>query len=203
MVTVAVDLSLTEGSVAVGIDGELLSVVSWNMPKRHAERVFIEIDRCLESVGLSRNDIERVIVTSGPGSFTGVRLSVTVGKAFRCCGVPVFSTSTLKAMATGFEFLGFTVAAVIPGKRKRFYALAEKEFFDVGEEKLVELLDQLKDPLVVHKGEIPQVIVERYRCLKDLTPLAARLLSVPESQLEPLTFNYVRDHDAKPSYKRV
>ncbi|TCK03447.1 tRNA (adenosine(37)-N6)-threonylcarbamoyltransferase complex dimerization subunit type 1 TsaB [Phorcysia thermohydrogeniphila] len=203
MVTVAVDLSLPEGSVAVGVNEELLSVVSWSIPKKHAERVFVEIDRCLEATNLSKRDVERVIVTSGPGSFTGVRLSVTVGKAFKCCGVPVFSTSTLKAMVAGFESLGFLVVPVIPGRRKRFYTLIGEELLDIGEEELLERLGRLGEPLVVYRGEIPQSIFKRFRCLKDLTPLAARLLSVPESQLEPLRFNYVRDHDAKPSCKRV
>ena len=203
MLTVAVDLTLPEGSVAVSKDGELLSVVSWGIPKKHAERVFVEINRCLETVNLSREDIERVIVTSGPGSFTGVRLSVTVGKAFKCCGVPVFSTSTLKAMVAGFESLGFSVVPLIPGRRKRFYALVEGEHIDVGEEELLARLLQLKEPLILYRGEIPQGFLEKFRCLRDLTPLAAKLLNLPESQLEPLRFNYVRDHDAKPFCKGI
>ncbi|RUM42537.1 MAG: tRNA (adenosine(37)-N6)-threonylcarbamoyltransferase complex dimerization subunit type 1 TsaB [Desulfurobacterium sp.] len=203
MLTVAVDLSLPEGSVAVGVDGELLSLASWGIPKKHAERVFVELDRCLEAVGFSRSDVERVIVTSGPGSFTGVRLSVTVGKAFSVCGVPVFSVPTLKAMSFGLESLGFSVVPLFPGRRGRFYALIGEEQFDIGEEELLRRLGRLKEPLILYKGEVPQSLLERFKCLKDLTPLAVKLLNLPKGELEPLTFNYVRDHDAKPSCKGV
>ena len=201
MLTVAVDLSLPEGSVAVGDSGSVLAVVWWSTPRKHAEVVFSEIDRCLKVAGCSREDIEGVVVTSGPGSFTGVRLSVTVGKAFQCCGVSVFSISTLKGMKSAFESLGVTVVPVIPGRRKRFYTLVEGKLLDIGEEDLFERLRLLKDPLVVYKGEIPESILEGFRCLRDLTPLAASLLLVSEEELEPLKFRYVRDHDAKPPYK--
>jgi len=197
MITVAVDLCLTEGSVAVGRNSEFLSCSSWGISKIHAERVYAEIDHCLEVAGYKRSDISKVIVTSGPGSFTGVRLSVTVGKAFKCCGIPVFSINTLKVLSSGYEKINATIIPVIYAKRKRFYALIENTYLDATEEEIAERISKLKNPLIIYKGNPPELLIKEFPHLEEKTPLAKKLLFLPESELQELQIFYLREHDAK------
>ena len=68
MIRVAVDLSLPEGSIAVENEGSLLSQVAWNRPKLHAEVVYSQIERALNLAGVRKEEIEEVVVSSGPGS---------------------------------------------------------------------------------------------------------------------------------------
>ncbi len=197
----SLDLSLPEGSVSVERNGELLSTVSWNRPKIHAEVVYREINRALSLAGLSREEIDEVVVSSGPGSFTGVRLSITVGKAFKVLGTKVLSSTTLTALSFGYEALGFVPVAILPARRGRFYAKIGKFQGDLTEKEIEEKVKLLERPLLVFKGELPPQLTS-YLNLKELTPLSVKLLKLPREELSPLTFHYIREHDAKPPNKR-
>ena len=198
MVRVGVDLSLPEGSVSIELRGELVYSVCWNKPRLHAEVVFNKVEEGLKLVGLSPNDVEEVVVSSGPGSFTGVRLSITVAKAFKVSGKSAKCASTLKALSHGYQNLKVNPVALIPAMRGKFYALVDGKEIDAEPETIVRQLLRLPNPLVVYKGEIPQEL-RTFPNLKETTPLSAKLLSLPEKELSPdLTPNYVRNHDAKP-----
>jgi tRNA threonylcarbamoyladenosine biosynthesis protein TsaB len=196
MIRLGVELSLPEGSVSVERNGEILSQVSWKRPKLHAEVVYAQIDRALKLAGAEKDEVEEVVVSSGPGSFTGVRLSVTVGKAFKAIGVKVFSATTLEALAYGYEKLGFTPVPLIPARRGRVYAKVGEEYLDAPLEEISERLAELQNPLVVYKGEVE--LPEGFKATQELLPLSTKLLLLPKNLLSPLTFHYVREHDAKP-----
>ncbi len=201
MIRLAVELSLPEGSIAVEREGEVVSQVAWNRPKLHAEAVYCQIERALKLAGAERNEIEEVVVSSGPGSFTGVRLSVTVGKAFKEAGLKVLSATTLKALGYGYDLLGFNPIPVIEARRGRVYAKVNGELLDIQVKELLGRIEELENPLIVYKGnpELPPKV----KAVEETTPLAVKLLKLPKSELSPLTFHYVRNHDAKPPGKTL
>lgn len=196
MIRLGVELSLAEGSVSVERDGEILSQTSWNRPKLHAEAVYPQIERALKLAGASRKEIGEVVVSSGPGSFTGVRLSVTVGKAFKAVGVKVLCATTLDALAWGYQNLGFSPVPLLPARRGKVYAKVEDRALDLPLKELLESLKEIKNPLIIYKGQVE--LPKEVRAFKELTPLSTKLLSLPKELLTPLKFHYIRDHDAKP-----
>ena len=202
MMRLGIDLSLPEGSVSVEVNGEIVSSVSWNRPKLHAEIVYREIERALSLSGVDRKEVSQVVVTSGPGSFTGVRLSVSVGKAFRECGFEVLSATTLKALKHGYEKLGFTPVPVIPARRGKVYSEVNGEALDLEPSELLSNIKRVKNPLIVYKGELPPELTELPN-IQERVLLSTKLLLIPEKELSPLTFHYVRDHDAKPQYRKL
>ena len=202
MIRIGIDLSLPEGSVSVEVDGAVLSSVSWNRPKIHAEVVFSQIERALGLAGVKKKEVEEVVVSSGPGSFTGVRLSVSLGKAFKECGVKVLSGTTLKALKWGYETLGFNVFPVIPARRGKVYSELQRAEIDITPEELYRKILNFENPLIVFKGELPPPLTE-LPYLEERAPLSTKLLLIPEEELSPLTFHYVRDHDAKPQRRNL
>ena len=67
-----------------------------------AFRVLADADDLLAEVGASPEDIESVVVGTGPGSFTGTRLGLALARGFALArGVPVAGVSTLDALAAG------------------------------------------------------------------------------------------------------
>jgi tRNA threonylcarbamoyladenosine biosynthesis protein TsaB len=196
MIRLGVELSLPEGSVSVERDGEIVSQISWNRPKLHAEVVYAKIEEALKLAGAERRDVEEIVVSSGPGSFTGVRLSITVGKAFKATGVKALSASTLDALSYGYERLGFTPVPIIPARRGRVYAKVEEDLADIPLGKLLERVKGLQNPLLIYKGEVGE-IPESIKAVKEPAPLSTKLLLMPKNSLSPLTFHYVREHDAK------
>jgi tRNA threonylcarbamoyladenosine biosynthesis protein TsaB len=197
MIRLGIDLSLPEGSIAVSRGNEILSSVSWNRPKIHAEVVFEQIDNLLNLVDISKDEVEEVVVSSGPGSFTGVRLSVSVGKAFKECGKRVFSGTTLRALSSGYEKLGFTPVPLIPARRGKYYTEIEGVSLDIDLVEIQEKLREIEKPLIVFKGEIPKEL-SLFPNVEEKTPLAVKLLRLEREFLSPLKFHYVREHDAKP-----
>jgi tRNA threonylcarbamoyl adenosine modification protein YeaZ len=100
MVVLALDTCTEQGSVAVGRDGRLLEAralpAGWRSTTLH-----LEIARLLQQQGLATKDIDGYGVTSGPGSFTGVRLGMSAVKGLaEVHRKPIVPVSTLETVAS-------------------------------------------------------------------------------------------------------
>ncbi|MDM9647183.1 tRNA (adenosine(37)-N6)-threonylcarbamoyltransferase complex dimerization subunit type 1 TsaB [Rhizobium sp. S163] len=68
--------------------------------KGHAEHLMGIVDRALDQAGVQLSDVERIAVTIGPGSFTGIRVGVAAARGFALSlGVPAVGITTLAVMA--------------------------------------------------------------------------------------------------------
>jgi tRNA threonylcarbamoyl adenosine modification protein YeaZ len=66
----------------------------------HAEILTTRILECLTEAGVSRQDLDAVVVGEGPGPFTGLRVGMATGAAFGdALGLPVFGVCSLDAIA--------------------------------------------------------------------------------------------------------
>lgn len=66
----------------------------------HAERLLPMVDDVMQSAGLAFADVGRIAVTRGPGSFTGVRVTVAAARGLAlAAGVPTVATTSLRVMA--------------------------------------------------------------------------------------------------------
>lgn len=61
-------------------DKELLAGISLEAFKKQSETIFVELNRLLKETNLDYKDIDRVIITKGPGSYTGIRIAMTIAK---------------------------------------------------------------------------------------------------------------------------
>ena len=70
----------------------------------HAKNIVAYINEALNKANIKVDDLSEIIVGVGPGSYTGSRLAVTVGKMFASFkDIPLYSVSTLTLMASGNE----------------------------------------------------------------------------------------------------
>lgn len=98
----AIDTALGACSVAVIEDGRPLPIAldSEPMATGHAEALMPMIERVMDQVDGGFASLERVAVSIGPGSFTGLRIGISAARAIALAAeIPVVGVSTLAAYA--------------------------------------------------------------------------------------------------------
>ena len=99
MATLLLDSSNTSLSVGLEINGVLVGYTSYEAWQAQSEHMIPEINALLEKHHISRNDIRGVITSIGPGSYTGVRISLTIAKIIALAlGVPIYPVSSLRVL---------------------------------------------------------------------------------------------------------
>jgi len=121
VIRVALETSTARGSVAVGRGDRLLAEVSLGSQRRHAELVVPALDAALRLAGVERSAIGAVVVGSGPGSFTGVRVAGATAKGLvAALGVPLLAYPSLLALAAGVPSAG-PVCPLFDARRGEVY----------------------------------------------------------------------------------
>ena len=80
MVTILLDSSNTNLSVGIARDNLLLESISYEAWQQQSEYMIPELNNLLEKYGVKMDEIKEVIVAKGPGSYTGVRIAITIAK---------------------------------------------------------------------------------------------------------------------------
>jgi tRNA threonylcarbamoyladenosine biosynthesis protein TsaB len=113
MLTLAFDTATGVATSALVRDGEVLGERS-----SRAVRVLADAEELLEQAGVEPRDLSRLVVGTGPGSFTGVRMGLAAarGLAF-ALDLPLAGVSTLAALAAGAPG---AVPVVDAGRREVF-----------------------------------------------------------------------------------
>lgn len=113
MKLIAIDTALKACSVAV-LDGDkVCAVISEAMERGHAEALAPMVAEAVAQSGLKFSELERVVVTTGPGSFTGLRVGLAFARPLALAlDVACVGVSTLEALALEEGESGFRAGAV-------------------------------------------------------------------------------------------
>jgi tRNA threonylcarbamoyladenosine biosynthesis protein TsaB len=101
----AIDAALPAVSACVMDQGvaEPLASETVEMARGHAEALIPLVRRVMEAVDGGFDSLDRIAVTVGPGSFTGIRVGVAAARGFGLArGIPVVGVSTLAAFSAPF-----------------------------------------------------------------------------------------------------
>lgn len=174
MLILTVDSSATAASVALCDDSKLISEFFINTELTHSATLVPMINSLLSVCAKSVADIDLVAVTSGPGSFTGVRIGVSAVKGLSFDrDIPCMSVSTLESMAYNLLSTDCVVCAVMDARRNQVYnALFEISSSEVTrlcedraisiEELKTELIDNYKNKRIILVGDGTGVTVSQF-----------------------------------------
>jgi len=102
MTILQIETATTVCSVALAKDGHVLGFKQIDERNIHAEIITLFIDELITSAAMQYSDIDAVAVSSGPGSYTGLRIGVSTAKGLCfALGKPLIAIETLAAMAQG------------------------------------------------------------------------------------------------------
>lgn len=146
----AIESSAKAASVAITDGGNLVAEIFLNSGLKHSVTIMPSVERLLESTGLSVRDMDRLAISAGPGSFTGLRIGMAAIKGLSwSCGVPCCAVSTLEAAAMGVAHIGGTVCAVMDARAGQVYnALFRAEggkLFRLCEDRAIAVCDLLRE----------------------------------------------------------
>ena len=117
MIVLGIDTSGYANAVGVADGPDNIGVLAdftFEAKTDSLERIVANIDATLKSAGLTLEDVQGIGVGLGPGSWTGIRVGVTVGKILAfSTGKPVAGVATLEALAYGVRSQAPLVCAVI------------------------------------------------------------------------------------------
>lgn len=127
MIVLALDTAGADCSAALydSLEDRLLSSVVETIGKGHAERLMAVIDAALDEADLPLQAVERIAVTVGPGSFTGIRVGVAAARGLALSlGIEAAGVSTLAVLAAAGREAhpGLPVLVAIDAKRGEIYA---------------------------------------------------------------------------------
>ena len=98
MVTILLDSSNTNLSVGLARDNLLLECVSYEAWQQQSEYMIPELNKLLAKYSVSKEEIQEVIVAKGPGSYTGVRIAITIAKTIATVlNAKLYAVSSLRA----------------------------------------------------------------------------------------------------------
>ena len=121
MISLFIDTSLVNVSISVLKDGKILSLIQKEIPNMHSSYTTKFIKDALDEAHIDANDIDNIMVVNGPGSFTGVRIGVTIAKTYGyLIKKDIIPISSLKMLAISTSHSG-PILSMIPANKSDYY----------------------------------------------------------------------------------
>ena len=123
MLTLALDTATGVCTVGLVQDGHVLAEYDISVGLTHSEGLMPQLDQMFARTGIKKEKVNRIAVSIGPGSFTGLRIGLAAAEAmayaWQCgiCGV-----NTLQAMAYNIPVDGVLLAPVLDAQKGNYYA---------------------------------------------------------------------------------
>ena len=123
MLTLALDTATRVCTVGLVQDGHVLAEYDISVGLTHSEGLMPQLDQMFVRTGIKKENTDRIAVSIGPGSFTGLRIGLAAAEAmayaWQCgiCGV-----NTLEAMAYNIPVEGVVLVPVLDAQKGNFYA---------------------------------------------------------------------------------
>ena len=167
MKILAIDSTALTSTAAIAENGKPLAVYAVTYKLNHSETLLPMIDSLLKSTGLTVGDIDVFAYSSGPGSFTGVRIGTATvkGLAFNS-GKPCVPVSSLEALAYNLNGFDGIICPVMDARRGQVY----NALFENGErlcEDRVITLDELSAEIERYAGKRIYFVGDGYYLAKE------------------------------------
>ena len=143
MITLFIDTSTTTLTVAL-IKDDMVLEESTVSSSEHSKHTMPEIEKLFKNNNIEPKSVNKIMVTNGPGSFTGIRIGVTIAKTYAwACNINIVPISTLKAYALSLNNYDYYIP-MIDARRCCVYAgIYDKNYNEVMNDTYISI-DELK-----------------------------------------------------------
>jgi tRNA threonylcarbamoyladenosine biosynthesis protein TsaB len=121
-VSLLIETSQRAGVVALATDAGVVAAMPLDDARRHARDLAVAVDALLKSQSITPRNITRVVVGTGPGSYTGLRVGLMSAKAFAyAVGADIIAVPTFHAIAQRVSPLGGSVDVIADALQGQVY----------------------------------------------------------------------------------
>jgi tRNA threonylcarbamoyladenosine biosynthesis protein TsaB len=122
MKIIGIETATANGSIAVVDENGLLGEYSWSVGSAHSEEIFLSLDKVLRKAKITIKEIDGISVSSGPGSFTGMRIGVTVARSLaQALDKPAVGIPTLDILAHNISGTRYLICPILDALRSEVY----------------------------------------------------------------------------------
>ena len=123
MKILAVDTSAMVASAAVLDENITIAEFSTNYKKTHSQTIMPMIENILNMIELTPSELDYVAVSSGPGSFTGLRIGAATAKGIaHAVNIPIVGVPTLDVLAYNIFETDKLICPIMDARRKQVYS---------------------------------------------------------------------------------
>lgn len=188
MITLLIDTSTEDVSIAILKGNKIISNITKSIPNQHSIYTVEMISNSLKKGRITPQDIEKIMVVTGPGSFTGLRIGVTIAKTYAYLNkIKIIPISSLKMRSISIPH--DICLSLIDAHHDNYYVglynkendeLIQEQF--TTKEKVLELIEKYSPTIISDKSGIIdkynyqkqnidiEKIVEYYQDKKSLNP---------------------------------
>jgi|SRR5579859_4898825 len=106
MIVLAIKTDQPEAELAIYDDKKQRANIKWAAQRILADTINLKLREILNLLSISLNDIEGIVCFQGPGSFTGLRIGLSVGNALAyTLGIPIVATKGKNWLSLGIKEL--------------------------------------------------------------------------------------------------
>ncbi|MGG5254744.1 tRNA (adenosine(37)-N6)-threonylcarbamoyltransferase complex dimerization subunit type 1 TsaB [Neobacillus sp. SM06] len=123
MTILAIDTSNNPLGVALVEEDKVLGEYITNLKKNHSIRIMPAIQTLMNECEKEPKDLTKIVVAKGPGSYTGVRIGVTIAKTLAwSLNIPLVGVSSLEILAAGTgRYFNGSVSPLFDARRGQVY----------------------------------------------------------------------------------
>ncbi len=155
-ILLCLETSTTNCSVSIVKESITLSLREDNSKSySHAERLHTFISEVLLDAGVSKNEVDAVAVSKGPGSYTGLRIGVSAAKGLCfALDIPLISIDTLQPLALQVNEQEGVIIPLLDARRMEVYTAVFNTSFSKIEETQALILDENSFSDYLNEGKV-------------------------------------------------
>ena len=198
MITLFIDTSGNDVSIALVKDNIILSSITKSLPNQHSVYTTSYLDKLLKEAKIEAADVDKIMVVNGPGSFTGVRIGVTIAKVFAyILKKEIVCVSSLKIRAISIKH-DYCLSLINANRGNYYIGLYDKDNNELIEEQFNNTEEVIK---LIDKYH-PTIVSDSNLSINDLSILKVPLdvVSIIEYYKD---YPSINPHLAVPNYLKL
>ncbi|WP_201717025.1 tRNA (adenosine(37)-N6)-threonylcarbamoyltransferase complex dimerization subunit type 1 TsaB [Rossellomorea arthrocnemi] len=217
MTILSIDTSNYPFGVALIEEDKVIGEYITYIKKNHSVRAMPAIEQLLKDCGIEAKELTKIVVANGPGSYTGVRIGVTLAKTLAwSLNIPLIPVSSLATLASSGRYFSGAIVPIFDARRGQVYTglyefqgdqlvRVEEDRNILLEEWVTNLKELNKDLLFVgndvsiHKNMIKEVLGDQAK----IAPFVSHNPRPSELAFIGLSYKENTAHEVLPNYIRM